>query len=121
MSQLTSNYNVVTIKVDGGVIMEKSATLNLRINPTLTQEAEAVLGQLGIPMSTAVDIYLNQIVLLGGIPFPVTLPHAPESIDASKMSEDQIHAKLQRGYDDYKAGKTQNAAAAFGRFRESHQ
>ena len=61
--------------------MEKSATLNLRVNPTLKQEAESVLGRLGIPMSTAVDMFLNQIVLVGGIPFSVTLPNAPESID----------------------------------------
>ena len=100
--------------------MEKSATLNLRVNPTLKQDAEPVLGRLGIPMSTAVDMFLNQIVLVGGIPFSVTLPNAPESIDMTNMSEDQIHAKIQRGYESYKAGRTQNAAEAFNRFRESH-
>lgn len=100
--------------------MEKSATLNLRVNPTLKQDAESVLRRLGIPMSTAVDMFLNQIVLVGGIPFSVTLPNAPESIDTTKMSEDQIHAKIQRGYEPYKAGRTQNAAEAFDRFRESH-
>ena len=40
--------------------MGKSATLNLRINPTLKQDAESVLSRLGIPMSTAVDMFLNQ-------------------------------------------------------------
>ncbi len=100
--------------------MEKSATLNLRVNPTLKQDAESVLERLGIPMSTAVDMFLNQIVLVGGIPFSVTLPNAPESIDMTKMDEGQIHAKIQRGYESYKAGRTQNAAEAFKRFRESH-
>ena len=42
--------------------MEKSATLNIRINPALKEEAETVLSRLGIPMSTAVDMFLNQIV-----------------------------------------------------------
>lgn len=61
--------------------MEKSATLNLRVNPTLKQNAESVLGRLGIPLSTAVDMFLNQIVLVGGIPFSVTLPiYQPEYI-----------------------------------------
>ena len=120
VNRLTSNNVVVTIVVDGGAVMEKSATLNLRVNPTLKQDAESVLGRLGIPMSTAVDMFLNQIVLVGGIPFSVTLPNAPESIDMTKMDEDQIHAKIQRGYESYKAGRTQNAAEAFNRFRESH-
>lgn len=47
--------------------MEKTATLNLRINPTVKKRAEDVLTRLGIPMSTAIDIYLNQISLTGGI------------------------------------------------------
>ncbi len=117
---LTSNNNVVTIAMNGGIAKEKTATLNLRVNPALKQDAESVLGRLGIPMSTAVDMFLNQIVLVGGIPFAVTLPNAPESIDATRMSDDQIHAKIQRGYESYKAGRTQNAAEAFKNFRESH-
>ena len=100
--------------------MEKSATLNLRVNPTLKADAETVLSRLGIPMSTAVDMFLNQVVLVGGIPFSVTVPKPPTDIDASQMTESQIHAKLQRGYDAYKAGRTQNASDAFAKFRESH-
>jgi len=41
-------------------------------------------------------------------------------VDASQMTELQLHAKFQRGYDDYQAGRTQNAADAFAKFRESH-
>ena len=38
--------------------MEKTMTLNLRVNPTVKQQAEDVLKQLGIPMATAIDMYL---------------------------------------------------------------
>ena len=57
--------------------MEKTATLNLRINPTLKADVDAILSRLGIPMSTAVDMFFNQIVLVGGIPFSVTIPKPP--------------------------------------------
>ena len=100
--------------------MEKSATLNLRVNPTLKSDAETILSRLGIPMSTAVDMFLNQVVLVGEIPFSVTVPKPRADIDATQMPEGQLHAKLQRGYDDYKAGRTQNAAEAFAQFREIH-
>lgn len=100
--------------------MEKSATLNLRVNPTLKSDAETILTRLGIPMSTAVDMFLNQVVLVGAIPFSVTVPKPPVDINASQMTETQLHTKLQRGYEDYKAGRTQNAADAFAKFRESH-
>lgn len=101
--------------------MEKTATLNLRVNPTVKQRAENVLKQLGIPMATAIDMYLNQISLTGGIPFAVTLPKAPQSVNTDLMSADEIHAKLQEGYDDMEAGKVRDAETAFGRFRESHK
>jgi addiction module RelB/DinJ family antitoxin len=100
--------------------MEKTTTLNLRVNPSIKQDAESILKRLGIPMSTAIDMYLNQIVLVGGIPFSVTLPRAPESIDASRMTEEQIHEKILKGYDSYKSGQTQNAAIAFEAFQKTH-
>ena len=100
--------------------MEKTATLNLRVNPNVKKRAEEVLSRLGVPMSTAIDMYLNQISLTGGIPFAVTLPKAPDSINADFMTDEEFHAKLQKGYDDMQAGKMQNAENAFAKFRERH-
>ncbi|MCD8346430.1 MAG: type II toxin-antitoxin system RelB/DinJ family antitoxin [Lachnospiraceae bacterium] len=99
--------------------MEKTATLNLRVNPTVKQNAESILSKLGVSMSSAIDMYLNQIILTGGIPFTVTLPKAPDTINADQMTAEEIHEKLQRGYDDIAAGKVQNAEEAFKKFREN--
>ena len=95
--------------------MEKTATLNLRVNPTVKEQAEIVLSRLGVPMSTAINMYLNQISLTGGIPYAVTLPKAPEDINADVMTDEEIHVKLQSGYDDVKAGRVKKAAEAFKR------
>jgi len=65
--------------------MEKTMTLNLRVNPTVKQQAEEILKQLGIPMATAIDMYLRQIVYTRGIPFPVRLPEGEIKTD---MQED---------------------------------
>ena len=45
--------------------MGKTATLNIRVNPDVKENAESVLAQLGIPMATAIDMYfiLNYIYL----------------------------------------------------------
>ena len=43
--------------------MEKTATLNIRVNPEDKKAAEAVLEQLGIPVSTAVTIFLKKTTL----------------------------------------------------------
>ena len=96
--------------------MEKTMTLNLRVNPTVKQQAEDVLKQLGIPMATAIDMYLHQITLTGGIPFSLSLPKAPAALTA-----DQLHAALQVGIKEIQNGDTVDAASAFAQFREQHR
>ncbi len=99
--------------------MEKTATLNLRVNPDVKEKAEAVLSKLGVPMSTAITMYLNQIALTGGIPFSVTLPKAPVAVNADMMTNAQLHDKLAKGYADIEAGRVYKAAEAFAEFRKS--
>jgi len=101
--------------------MEKTTTLNLRVNPDVKRRAEEVLSQLGMPMSTAIDIYLKQIIMTGGIPFNVTLPKVLSSLNADLMTTDEMHAKLKEGYNDIEKGNVQDATAAFQRFREAHK
>ncbi|MCD7810128.1 MAG: type II toxin-antitoxin system RelB/DinJ family antitoxin [Erysipelotrichaceae bacterium] len=100
--------------------MDKTATLNLRVNPTVKEKAEDVLSKLGIPMSVAINIYLNQISYTGGIPFPVTLPKTPNSVNADLMSDEELLAKIKKAYADIEAGNVQNAEFAFSKFRENH-
>jgi len=69
-------------------------------------------------MSTAIDMYLNQISLTGGILFSVTLPKAP---NADLMADEQLHSKLKKGYDDIAIGRVQDTSEVFTKFRESHE
>ena len=99
--------------------MKKTATLNLRVNPTTKKSAEEVLSRLGIPMSTAIEMYLRQIILTGGVPFRVAVPQAPDAVNADLMTASEIHKKLQEGFEDIEAGRVQDAKAAFAAFKES--
>ena len=90
-------------------------------NPTVKQQAEDVLKQLGIPMATAIDMYLRQITLTGGIPFSLSLPKAPAALNADAMTDDQLHAALQVGIKEIQNGDIVDAASAFAQFREQHR
>lgn len=96
--------------------MEKTTTLNLRVSPALKKEAEEILSKLGLSMSAAIDIYLKQITLTGGIPFPLVLPDAPKSFNMDKMTTEEIRAKLQQGYNDMTSGNVMDAEEALDRF-----
>lgn len=100
--------------------MEKSSTLNLRINPQLKHDAETVLNRLGIPMSTAIDMYLNQIVMLNAIPFSVSIPDAPKSIDVSAMTDEELFAKLTRGYKEAMNGEGEELEEFIKKFKKEH-
>jgi addiction module RelB/DinJ family antitoxin len=101
------------------MILEKTATLNLRVNPEVKKNAETILAQLGLPMATAVDIFLKQISLTGGIPFAVTLPRTPEQVNADLMSVTEIREKLREGLSDVDCRRVSQAKEAFQKFKES--
>lgn len=101
--------------------MAKTATLNLRISPDVKENAEHVLDQLGISMATAIDMYLKQIALVGGIPFAVVLPKVSASVNADLMTIEELHAKLEKGYTEIENGNLEDASIAFARFRAKHQ
>ncbi len=100
--------------------MEKTTTLNLRVNPAVKKSAEEILSRLGLSMSTAIDIYLRQISLTGSIPFPVSLPMAPPELNMDFMSKEEIMAKLNEGYKDVEKGNYRSAEEVFAEFLENH-
>ena len=56
--------------------MNKSSTITIRVDPELKRKTEKTLGNLGLTTTQAVTIFLKQIVLQKGLPFPVSLPNA---------------------------------------------
>jgi len=98
--------------------MEKTATINLRISPEVKKSAEMVLSQLGVPMATAIDMFLKQVTLTGGLPFMVALPKSPSSVNVDMMNASQIRDKLNEGLSDVHNGRVRPAREAFARFRE---
>lgn len=98
--------------------MQKTATLNLRVDPEVKQSAESVLEQLGLSMSTAVDMFLRQVSLTGGIPFKVTLPEAPRSIDVSAMSDARLREIFERGLRESQNEEGVDASVALSQMRK---
>lgn len=62
-------------------MMAKETIVRARIDESLKQEAEAILRQLGLTTSQAINLYFSQIILHRGMPFDVRLPD--ETVDKS--------------------------------------
>lgn len=60
----------------------------IRIDEDLKRQAVELFGQLGIDMSSAVNMFLKQAVLRGGLPFSVELPrYRTEVIEAMEEAK----------------------------------
>jgi len=56
--------------------MGKSETIRASVEPRLKREAEAVLKKIGLTPSEAITLFLTQVKLTKGLPFPVRVPNA---------------------------------------------
>lgn len=97
----------------------KSANLYARIEPDVKEQAENILAALGIPASSAINMFYKQIILHRGIPFDVTLP--PSKIPAmDALKEEELDTELEAGYQDMLSGRTKDAKQVFADLRKDY-
>ncbi len=92
----------------------KSSNVAARVEPELKEEAEEILSNLGIPASTAINMFYRQIVLWNGLPFRPCLPaKSPKS--RSEMTNDEFNARMTIGYAQAQADQSASAEEVFAR------
>ena len=82
--------------------MAKNETLHIRVNGDIKANAEKTLDMLGLSISEAVNMLLHQIPLVGGLPFDIRIPLAPESVIVRNKAE--LYSKLDAGMQQVNAG-----------------
>lgn len=89
----------------------------IRIEENLKKQSNELFSQLGLDMSSAVNVFLKQCVLRGGLPFSVELPdynHPPypaegtigrgEVLDENGFTPEESQ-ELQRRFADVRRGR----------------
>ncbi|HAV26737.1 MAG TPA: type II toxin-antitoxin system antitoxin, RelB/DinJ family [Lachnospiraceae bacterium] len=75
----------------------KDATVSARVEYDIKTEAEDILQQLGIPVSVLINSLYRQIIYRHGIPFSLTIPATPKTIDT--MTQAELDMKFQHSYE----------------------
>jgi len=71
--------------------MAKTSNLNIRIDPTTKEAAEKLFSNFGITITDAVNMFLHQSLLSGGLPFAVKVPQPnPTTLAAMKEIDNMI-------------------------------
>ncbi len=75
----------------------KTQMIHARIDPRLKRSAERVFSSIGISTTEAIRIFLRQVELHKGLPFPVAVPNA-ETLAAMAEANDPASLKRYRSF-----------------------
>jgi len=95
----------------------KTANVTARIQPEIKEQAEAILSQLGIPVSVFIDMAYRQVILRDGIPFSLDLATRLPLPTRDALSRDEFDAMMQTGLDQARRGESSPLNEAFARLR----
>jgi len=77
--------------------MNKSATIQARIDPNTKKKAQKILDKLNISMSEAISMFLTQVSLRKGIPFEIKIPNklTEDTLTKSELGE-ELHTVIEK-------------------------
>ena len=98
----------------------KNELIHIRIEPTVKEKSEDIFNKLGINMSYAVSLFLNQVILKNGFPFNIELPKENETeieklakIIESTGGNGEVSKKNQKFIHLYSVGDTDYETAVY--------
>ena len=75
--------------------MSKTANINLRIEPDVKAQADAVFSSLGISITDAINVFLHASIMEGGFPFQPKQPrYNRETLMAMQEAKDIMAGKV---------------------------
>jgi DNA-damage-inducible protein J len=93
-------YNTIVLFLINKKIMEVRTTTSIKLNPVVKENTKAIFNELGLTMSDAVNIFLKQVELQGGLPFEVKIPNK-ETLKAIKEARAGINV-VEFNIEDFK-------------------
>ena len=70
----------------------KAANFNMRMEKQKKADAEALYRTLGMTLPQAVNMFISQSLLVGGIPFDVRIPRFNQETEAAMKEAEDIAA-----------------------------
>ena len=97
----------------------KTANVMARVEPSVKEQAEAIMEMLGIPTSVLINALYKQIIMTRSIPFSLSVLAVPVARD--EMDEVAFNAMMARGMSEAKADKSRAASDVFADLRREMQ
>lgn len=90
-----SIMDIIKEKDEEWFTMPKTSNINIRINPNIKEQAEKLFSNFGMNISDAINIFLHQSLIYGGLPFNIKMRMPNETtLMAMQEVEDMISEKI---------------------------
>ena len=104
----------------GGITMAtKSANVLARVEPEVKEQAESIMSKLGIPASVVINMLYKQIIMTKSIPFSLSLPKEPATLDS--MGTAEFNSLMEKGLSQAKTDQSRPIADVFADLRREQQ
>lgn len=94
----------------------KTANVTARIQPNIKEAAEAILDELGIPVSVFIDMTYRQVIATNGVPFELKTSNEPLSREA--MTNTKFDEVMEKGLIQAKADDSEPIGDVFDDLRK---
>ena len=92
----------------------KTANVMARVEPSVKEQAEAIMEMLGIPASVVINTLYKQIIMTRSIPFSLAVLAVP-------VARDEMDEAAFNGMNEAKADKSRAASDVFADLRREMQ
>ena len=89
----------------------KSANVLARVEPEVKEPAESIMSKLGLPASVVINALYKQIIMTKSIPFSLSLPKEPTTLDS--MNTKEFNSIMETGLSQAKADQSCSATDVF--------
>lgn len=97
----------------------KSATILARVEPEVKEQAESIMSELGIPASVVINALYKQIIMTKSIPFSLSLPKEPITLDS--MTTEEFNSIMDMGLSQAKSDQSRPVDDVFADLRRELQ
>lgn len=94
----------------------KSANVAARVEPDIKERAEGIMSRLGIPASTAINMFYRQVIYCNGMPFRPALP-GQSLLAQDDMTKGEFDARMAIGLSQAKTDQSSPTGEVFDRLR----
>lgn len=94
-------YNISAITRKGVDNMANTTNFSVRMNSDIKKQCEALYGELGINLTTAINVFLRQSLRVGGFPFDVRIEQPNNDTIMAMLEAERIaHDPSTKRYSD---------------------